>query len=167
MNPTKTRESRYPSKKREASMIGRVRLRHRACRSRLRTLICTIVVAAAASMGCTSASDESPGAEPSAPAVSQIEAQSGAPEAFDELQSAPQVASCSSQHGICINRSVCFAEGGRLLTGSGCRSGTVCCRVSACEAAGDFCTSLAECRNLGHTVGLSGCNTGQVCCESD
>jgi hypothetical protein len=124
MKSTATRESRDLSKKRETSMSSKVRLRHHLFRNiKLCNLICTIVIAGAAGIGCTSPSDEAwQGAEQSAPAVAQTEVES---EAHTEAA------------------------------------------VNACHAARDFCTSLAECRNLGHTTGLSGCRTGQVCCEAD
>jgi hypothetical protein len=169
MTSIKTKESQDLSKKREASMNSKVRLRDRLfCSVKLCSLICTIVLAAAVGIGCTSASDEArQGPEQSAPAASQTEteAQPGVLEVSDELQITPQVASCSSQHGICINRSVCLSEGGVLLSSSGCASGTPCCRINACLNAGDFCTTLTECRNEGNTTGLSGCSTGQVCCQ--
>ena len=150
------------------------KIRSRDCRydsNKIWNLVCVLVIAVVATTGCTAAADDRPNndvsssAEPAALVAAQPDSQTTELDVPESIQVTPAVASCSSQHGTCINRNLCIANDGRPISASGCASGTVCCRFNPCLNAGDACTTAAVCRVQGRNTGLAGCSTGQVCCR--
>lgn len=84
-----------------------------------------------------------------------------------ELQAHPTPeTTCTSEGNACVSISICNANGGRGVSGTGCATGLTCCSFNQCTNAGNACTGLNLCNaNGGHSVALSGCASGLVCCS--
>jgi hypothetical protein len=152
-------------------MTARNRSHHGRNGHRFCPWLCALVLAVTAIAGCAAApapsTDDSRSLTEPGAAAAPSDVEPADDTGLDAFQIVPEVASCSSQHGSCISHNLCAANDGVQLPASGCASGTVCCRFSACLNAGDACATVQRCHLNGHTNGLSGCSAGQVCCVFD
>jgi hypothetical protein len=83
----------------------------------------------------------------------------------DALRAVTPAVTCSSQGASCVSRTLCNANDGHTISGSGCATGQVCCSFDPCRGGNGSCVSRSLCNaNDGSPVSSSACATGQVCC---
>lgn len=83
----------------------------------------------------------------------------------DALRAVTPAVTCSSTGASCLVRTTCTANGGHLISASGCATGTGCCSFDPCRMGEGSCLIRSTCTaNGGHNVSSTACATGLGCC---